>query len=157
MRDASSVAEGVWYTAALFFLSGASIIWVSLEAQLQFHHKLVVGLLGGLFGAVALLTLARFVQMGDSKHDAKTDGTGTIIGHSVVGNNQGGAALEIQSHGTSQNPSVGAEVSVMAPAGQSVIGTRVIQNGPGTGMRVIQNGPGVGFRSSVVIGPNGKK
>lgn len=69
-----------------------------------------------------------------------------------IENKDGGVGLDIQSTGTSTSPSLGGESIVHAPLGQSAIGTRVVQSGPGVGMRVVQNGPGVGFRSVVIVG-----
>jgi len=74
-----------------------------------------------------------------------------IIGTDIQ-NDSGGIGLDIQSTGRLGEPSIGGESIVYAQPGQSVIGTRVTQSGPGIGMRVSQTGPGTGFRSVVVVG-----
>jgi hypothetical protein len=80
---------------------------------------------------------------------------GSVTGHEIIGNGQGGAAEEIISNGLPGQPSVGADISVTGQPGQNVTGLQVIQTGPGIGLRVIQNGPGVGLRSTVTVGtPN---
>ena len=74
-----------------------------------------------------------------------------------IQNSGGGIGLDIQSHGKPGAPSFGGESVVQVSPGQSAIGTRVVQTGPGVGMRVVQSGPGIGFRSVVVVGKSGDK
>lgn len=71
-----------------------------------------------------------------------------VVGHEVQSFGPG-IGQEIVNAGSGN----GAEVSVVAPSGTSVIGTRVIQSGPGIGMRVVTTGSGTGFKSTVVVGP----
>jgi hypothetical protein len=70
----------------------------------------------------------------------------------IIGGPNGGTTAEIQSNGSPGAPSVGMDLMTVVPPGQSGVGLRVIQTGPGTGLRVIQNGPGVGLRSTVIVG-----
>ena len=74
-----------------------------------------------------------------------------IVGLDIQ-NSCGGVGMDIQNTG-----SLGAESVVQATNGQSVIGTRIGQTGPGIGMKIVQNGPGVGFRSVVTIRNEDKK
>lgn len=90
------------------------------------------------------------LNMGGEKSDAE-EKSGLIVG-TDIDNSGGGVGIEINSSGNNGAPSVGGESIVHVPAGQSAIGTRIIQRGPGTGLKVIQNGPGVGFRSVVIVG-----
>jgi hypothetical protein len=72
----------------------------------------------------------------------------SVTGATIEGNSQGGAAAEIRSNGTPNNPSTGADINVTGP-GQSITGSHVIQSGPGTGLSVIQSGSGTGLKLTV--------
>jgi hypothetical protein len=113
-----------------------------------FPHPLTVA-----FAVIAAIgTLASLYALLWPRSDAMTKRdtkvAQTIIGHDVQ-NHGPGVGQEIVNTGGG----TGGEVSVTAPSGVSVIGTRMIQSGSGIGMRVINSGPGTGFKSTVVIGP----
>lgn len=76
-----------------------------------------------------------------------------VVGMSVKGDSQGGAAVAITNSGGAD--SVGLDVSANANAGQSVTGLYIEQKGPGVGLLVNQTGPGVGVRVTAGSGPRG--
>ena len=51
----------LWYALGALVLAGASLIWVSLEPAILVQHRLVVGTVGALFGALALLSVAEWI------------------------------------------------------------------------------------------------
>jgi hypothetical protein len=55
----------LWYTVGALILAGASLIWISLEPAILIQHRLVVGTLGALLGALVLLSVAEW--MGPAK------------------------------------------------------------------------------------------
>ena len=89
-------------------------------------------------------------SLGMVVHRAPQTPTG-VVGMDVEGHNQGSgnAAYEINSHGTPEAPSTGAEVTAHGQSGQNVTGLRVTQSGPGTGLRIVQSGSGTGLRVTV--------
>ena len=116
---------------------------------LVFYFAMVVLLIG-----LAVLIWAVAHRGGDI--DSSDKDSDTIIG-TDISNDGGGTGMDIELTGTPEQPSVGAESLAHATAGHGVIGTRVVQNGPGVGLKVVQNGPGVGFRSIAVSGSAEKK
>lgn len=150
-RVAIRVTGGsVWFLGVLLAMNQPSLGW-------RMAFAAVVGAVAAA-STVLILSLAdegpsRKEKVAMSTPADKTKESGLVVGLDVSGDHQGGVAMDIQSTGTAEAPSLGGESVVHAPAGQGAIGTRIIQSGPGTGMRVIQNGPGVGFRSVVITGP----
>jgi hypothetical protein len=104
-----------------------------------------------IIGGVMFLPMFSKAEAEDMDDKKKADVIGTDIESS------GGTGAEITSHGTPDAPSLGGESIAVGVPGQTVIGTRVVQRGPGAGMRVTQIGPGVGFRSIASSGPPPKK
>jgi hypothetical protein len=160
MRATSPLAQLIWYTIGVFFLSGASLLWISLEDRIMYQHRIVVGTLGAILGGLAMLSLAEWIRPADAKAQmqmpapapAPSSGPNTgakqtdITGITIEGNSQGGAAAKIRSNGTPNNPSTGGDINVTGAPGQSITGLHVIQSRPGTGLSVIQSGPGTGLK-----------
>ncbi|MBB4007113.1 hypothetical protein [Allorhizobium taibaishanense] len=92
----------------------------------------------------------------DQSDDRPTKSNGIIVG-TDINNSGGGVGMMVDSHSNGTVPSVGAESVVHVEAGQSAIGTRVVQSGPGVGLVVRQTGPGVGYRSVVIVGSPGNE
>jgi hypothetical protein len=146
----------------LFWMTG--VIWAANAGEAAMSIRLLIS---GIVGAASamftvwMLTLASTAQTNSSLSSKvlpmpNNDDSKHVIGHEIIGNNQGGAAVEIQSNGSPGQPSTGADLKTIIPPGQSGTGLKVIQNGPGTGLKVIQTGPGVGLRSTVIVGPENK-
>lgn len=72
-----------------------------------------------------------------------------VTGLEVSGHSQGSGnpAMVIDSHGGGS----GAEFKAEGQPGQSVIGCRVTQTGPGIGLKVVQTGPGVGLECEATV------
>jgi hypothetical protein len=63
MRSGSNpFGELLWYTAGTFLLAGTAILWVSLEREMYTQQRIVLGVLGAIFGAVTLMTVGEFVK-----------------------------------------------------------------------------------------------
>jgi hypothetical protein len=63
MRDDSRpLAELLWYTLGAFILVGASLLWISLEQEIMIQHRIVLGAIGAIFGALALISLVGSVN-----------------------------------------------------------------------------------------------
>ncbi|HMN70853.1 MAG TPA: hypothetical protein PKA55_03165 [Rhodoblastus sp.] len=142
---------GLGFYLFLFAIFGEMEGWSMLpKISILIGAVLLVG------GAIALFISPTKAVEGKAMDNKEAQAP--VVGVDIQGHGQVGAAVEIVSTGTKDAPSLGGESTVHVQPGQSAIGTRVIQSGPGTGMRVIQNGPGVGFRSTVIVGgPEPKK
>ncbi|MFG1205497.1 hypothetical protein [Xanthobacter flavus] len=124
---------------------------VSAFAPLAFPEHALLGFwLGIALFAVSCASLA-WVLYRKEVVPVTNDKKNPIIGLDIK-NESGGIGLDINSEGSSGQPSVGMENIITAPIGQDVIGTRIIQRGPGTGLRVVQRGPGVGFKTVLRVG-----
>lgn len=155
----SIVSLGHWIGLALIGIGAYLLLYAlipSMQGDPMFPKvSILFGVILAVGGMMALFVSPSKSQGGPSKATGDRPEQAVqepVVGLDVYGNGQSGPALDIQSNGTPSAPSIGSESTVYAQPGQSAIGTRVIQNGPGTGMRVIQNGPGVGFRSTVIVG-----
>lgn len=143
----------------LFFsslpLAAFVLLWaIGGDAQM-WQKNAALGLIGAFVGASGFVfagyALGQNAGSGSSPPGGAgpSTGTGEIVGHTIIGNGQGGAAEEIISNGSPGQPSTGADINIRAHPGQSVTGMRVIQNGSGTGLRVIQSGPGTGIKITI--------
>jgi hypothetical protein len=171
MQDTSHELAGLlWYTPGALFLVGGGLLWISMESEVMIQQRFVLGVVGGIFGALAIISIGEMVRPSGVKAQSAPNQTykneatpmatendlNNVTGTTIIGNNQGGAAAEVLSSGSPRQPSVGMDITASGAPGQNVTGLKVIQNGPGTGLRVIQNGPGVGVRSTVIVGPDNK-
>ena len=171
MHDTSyEVTELLWYTFGALFLVGGAFLWISMENQVMIQQRIVLGVIGAIFGALTVLSIGEMVRPFGVKAQSVSNQTykdestpmvtdndpNSVTGTTIIGNNQGGAAAEVLSSGSPGQPSVGMDITASGTPGQNVTGLKVIQNGPGTGLKVIQNGPGVGVRSTVIVGPENK-
>jgi hypothetical protein len=81
MRDEKrALAELVWHTAGAFFLVSGALLWVSLEAEILWQHRLILVVSGSIFGALGALSLGEFVH----QSRAQTPPTASVPS---VGNN----------------------------------------------------------------------
>jgi hypothetical protein len=155
--DMGSSDRVLTVAGVLVSIGGGSM---SAFAPSMFPQFAAIGFWGG-FAVLALgigLIIVGLVATYKKAHVMSDKEKPPVIGLDIVGGKSREPALEILSNGTPGSPSIGWENIVHGLPNQSVIGTRVVQNGPGVGMRVVQNGPGIGFRSTVIIGkPEGDK
>lgn len=78
-----------------------------------------------------------------------------VVGTSIVGNGQGGAASTFSAQGQSGQgvPSIGGRSDAIGCEGQTVIGTSVVQNGPAIGLVARAENGGVGYVSTATSRP----
>jgi hypothetical protein len=73
MRSGSSImAELLWYTLGAGILASAAVLWVSMEPEILPQHKIVLGVLGGVFGALAFISMGRWFHPGPVKAETPT-------------------------------------------------------------------------------------
>lgn len=152
-----------FFMSALWPLIPAELYWVCTTQESLTMRVAVAVVIGGMAGASFIIgageslryiiTGARAQQTQESNIEKQNNSGDNIVGAQIIGNNQGGDAAKIESTGTPERPSNGANIDVTAPPGHSVTGLHVEQNGPGTGLRVIQTGPGTGLNVRVQVGP----
>ena len=51
-----------WYAAGAFFLFGGALLWVSMEIEMRWQHRVVLGVVGALLGAFAALSLGELLH-----------------------------------------------------------------------------------------------
>lgn len=124
----------------------------SAFAPIYFPAYSAAGFWGGLAFVIFGLAAVALVIRHNNLERVMANKTGVPLIGTDIESSGGGVGLDINSIGSAQSPSLGGESIVVAGPGQSAIGTRVVQNGPGIGMRITQTGPGTGFRSVVTIG-----
>jgi hypothetical protein len=61
-NDSSAVAELAWYTLGAFILVGASLLWISLEQKMLGQYKIVLGVIGAIFGGLALILIGEWIH-----------------------------------------------------------------------------------------------
>ena len=67
MRDNPRMLyELLWYTAGAFVLCGAALLWISLEGEIMTQHRIILGFVGAVFGALALLSAGEWVHSGNA-------------------------------------------------------------------------------------------
>lgn len=145
-------ARAAFYAAGVSFWATGVIWGISAGEETMLTRLIIAGGAGALSAMFAVWTVS-LTASAQTPPPSQGPGQGAVVGHEVIGNNQGGAAEEIISNGQLGQPSFGGQTTVVVPPGQSAKGTRVIQTGLGTGLRVIQTGPGVGYSSTVIVGP----
>jgi hypothetical protein len=63
MKDNSRVlAELLWYTFGAAILAGAAILWISMEKEVLVQYRIVLALLGAIFGALSLLSIGEWIR-----------------------------------------------------------------------------------------------
>ena len=75
--ERSVFAEFGWYTIGAFCLVGAAILWVSLEKEIMWQHKVVLGTVGAVFGALACLTAGEFFHPSTAQAQSQPPNGGT--------------------------------------------------------------------------------
>jgi hypothetical protein len=169
MRGKSALVEALWYDTGAFFLLGASILWVTLEKDVVIQHRIVMAVLGAIFGGLSLYAISLWLrpptagaepslasptappsQAISPSHKSDVAQSSNSITGLTIDNGGGGTGMTIDNSGGG----TGANVVVNPRPGQSATGVEVIQRGPGTGLEVIQNGPGTGL--NVTVGSPGQ-
>jgi hypothetical protein len=134
-----SLGELIWYTIGMFFLAGAAILWISLESNMVVQHKIVLGVIGAITGALVLLSAGEYIRPTAANAQAPSNKNAST----VIENSGGGIGADISVQGSqgSASPTVGLETG----------GLTVTQTGSGTGIKVTVggNGPAIGVRSTV--------
>jgi hypothetical protein len=55
-------AQFLWYALGTFFLLGAAFLWISLEPVMLVQHRIVVGVIGAIFGVLGSLAIAERIR-----------------------------------------------------------------------------------------------
>jgi hypothetical protein len=83
--EARALPQLAWYTLGALILAGTSLLWTSLESEAVLQQRIVLGIFGALFGALALIAIGEFIR--PSSAIAQPPGPG--CSNSVGGNNTG--------------------------------------------------------------------
>jgi hypothetical protein len=104
MRD-STLEMFLWYTLGAFVLAGASIIWISLEPTIMTQHRVVLGFIGAIFGALALLSLGEWTHPTSAQPQGPTAPSGLppVAPPSITQNNQSGPNIVVPGQGNILN------------------------------------------------------
>jgi hypothetical protein len=108
MRD-STLEMLLWYTLGAFVLAGASIIWISLEPTIMKQHRVVLGFLGAIFGALALLSVGEWTHPTNAQPQTPTAPSASApvapsaASPSITQNNQSGPNIVVPGQGNTLN------------------------------------------------------